>query len=183
MRVLAKAQLEFYWTANGRLPKRIIYYRHGLSDSQLRQFNVYDDVLESCPKNDFRKKEIEEIAEACREVLAKASDTKDKTSLPKITVILVRKQNKLRFSPRDRVCLDEKMGNCRVGTVVDSGVTSPWFHDFYLQSHSVSKDEMTGVSGTARPTHYLVVHDDNNLSADQVQQLVTPILSTMIVQS
>jgi hypothetical protein len=40
--------------------------------------------------------------------------------------------------------------NCLPGTFVDRVVTSPYYEDFYLQSHS-------GIKGTARPTHYFIL--------------------------
>jgi hypothetical protein len=60
---------------------------------------------------------------------------------------------------------DQVIGNCRMGTVVDTVVTSPYCRDFYLQSHSPS-------AGCARPTHYRVAYDDINLCTDDIQALV-----------
>jgi eukaryotic translation initiation factor 2C len=37
-------------------------------------------------------------------------------------------------------------------------------NDFFLQAHA-------GLQGTTRPTHYTVVHDDNELKADVLQGL------------
>jgi hypothetical protein len=45
---------------------------------------------------------------------------------------------------------------------VDRGVTSVYGFDFFLQAHA-------GLQGTTRPTHYFVVHDENNLSPDVIQ--------------
>ena len=59
---------------------------------------------------------------------------------------------------------DEKW-NCKAGTVVDRGVTSVYWHDFFAQPHSA-------LQGTVRPTHYTMLHDDNNISADVIQKLV-----------
>lgn len=53
----------------------------------------------------------------------------------------------------------------RVGTVVDSKVTHPYAFDFYLQAHA-------GLQGTAKPTHYVVVADENAYTADKMQNLV-----------
>jgi eukaryotic translation initiation factor 2C len=50
------------------------------------------------------------------------------------------------------------------GTVVDTGVTHPRQFDFYLVAHAAGK-------GTARPTHYHVLLDENGLSADALQAL------------
>lgn len=49
------------------------------------------------------------------------------------------------------------------GTVVDSVVTHPTEHDFFLVSHA-------GIQGTSRPTHYHVLWDDNAMAADELQQ-------------
>jgi eukaryotic translation initiation factor 2C len=47
-------------------------------------------------------------------------------------------------------------------------ILSPFFplrfdFDFYLQAHA-------GLQGTVKPTHYTVVYDENNLSADDIQR-------------
>lgn len=35
--------------------------------------------------------------------------------------------------------------------------------DFYLQAHA-------GLQGTVKPTHYIVIYDENKLGADEIQQ-------------
>jgi eukaryotic translation initiation factor 2C len=58
--------------------------------------------------------------------------------------------------------------NCKPGTWVDRGVTSPYYRDFYLQSHS-------GIKGTARPTHYFTLVNDGISSCkttDDLRKLV-----------
>jgi len=52
--------------------------------------------------------------------------------------------------------------NCSSGTVVDREVVHPTQFDFYLQSHHVPR-------GTARPAHYSVLYDENDLTADTLQ--------------
>ena len=42
-------------------------------------------------------------------------------------------------------------------------LSSRFDFDFYLQAHA-------GLRGTVKPTHYTVVYDENNLSADDIQQ-------------
>jgi eukaryotic translation initiation factor 2C len=49
------------------------------------------------------------------------------------------------------------------GQVLDKGVTSVRDYDFYLQAHA-------GLQGTVRPTHYVVIYDENSLTADVIQQ-------------
>lgn len=50
------------------------------------------------------------------------------------------------------------------GTVVDRDVCHPWAFDFYLTAHAA-------IQGTTRPTHYYVLLDENNFTADQLQLL------------
>jgi eukaryotic translation initiation factor 2C len=69
---------------------------------------------------------------------------------------------------------DRGNANCKPGTYVDRVVTSPYYDDFYLQSHS-------GIKGTARPTHYfpLVVGNiDTCKTIAQIRKLVS-ILRTL----
>ncbi|TID18427.1 Piwi-domain-containing protein [Venturia nashicola] len=61
--------------------------------------------------------------------------------------------------------LQRTSSSTKPGTCVDSGITNPVYFDFYLQSHKAIK-------GTARPAHYFVLHDDNNFTAEQLQDLV-----------
>ncbi|WVQ69266.1 uncharacterized protein L199_007483 [Kwoniella botswanensis] len=74
---------------------------------------------------------------------------------PKITLIICAKRHHMRFFADVRRDTD-KTGNLLAGTVVDTDVTHPFAFDFYLQSHA-------GLQGTARPTHYVVVIDENNV--------------------
>ncbi|KAJ7754236.1 argonaute-like protein [Mycena maculata] len=90
-------------------PKRIIFYRDGVSEGQFKQ------VLEQ---------ELPLIKKAC------ASLNID----PKITVLVVGKRHHVRFFPQSERDGD-RSGNCRAGTVVDREVSHPTEFDFYLQSH------------------------------------------------
>ncbi|KAH9062680.1 argonaute-like protein [Lactarius vividus] len=82
---------------------------------------------------------------------------------PTITLIIVGKPRHVRFFPRSENEGD-RGGNCPAGTVVDSDVVNPVEFEFYLQSHG-------GVPGTARPTHYSVLVDENRFTADGLQAL------------
>ncbi|KAI0702894.1 argonaute-like protein [Cytidiella melzeri] len=90
-------------------PKRIIFYRDGVSEGQFKQ------VLE---------KELPLLQEACKRVGVK----------PNITVIVVGKRHHVRFFPKNPQDAD-RSGNCRAGTVVDTDIAHPTEFDFYLQSH------------------------------------------------
>jgi len=82
---------------------------------------------------------------------------------PKVTIIICGKRHHTRFYPTSEADAD-KTSNTKAGTVVDRGVTSVYNFDFYLQAHA-------GLQGSVRPTHYVVVIDQNNFGADEVQRL------------
>lgn len=52
----------------------------------------------------------------------------------------------------------------KAGTVVDNDITHPVDFDFFLVAH-------TSFKGTARPTHYNVIYDDNKFKAEVLQKM------------
>ena len=87
-----------------------------------------------------------------------------------VTLVVVGKRHHTRFYPTNKA--QTVRGNPMPGTVVDTTVTSVYNYDFFLQAHQ-------GLQGTARPAHYYVVHDENNITADQLQQMVRNLKSRM----
>ncbi|CAG8461331.1 16740_t:CDS:10, partial [Acaulospora morrowiae] len=85
------------------------------------------------------------------------------TYKPSITFVIVQKRHHIRFFPLDKKDAD-RTGNCLPGTVVESTITHPFEFDFYIQSHA-------GLQGTSRPTHYYILYDENQFSADGIQAL------------
>ncbi|KAH7092068.1 Piwi domain-containing protein [Paraphoma chrysanthemicola] len=135
------------WCNNnkGQLPKNILYYRDGVSDTQ------YSQVKEN---------ELPQIHKAYT-----AAAIHFKQSAPakcKLTAIVVAKRHHVRFMPqaKDKV----PNGNCKPGTLVDQGVTSPMFQDFYLQSHH-------SLQGSAKSAHYFVLVNEIGATEKQVQNL------------
>ncbi|KAI9188355.1 Protein argonaute-2 [Blastocladiella emersonii ATCC 22665] len=95
--------------------------------------------------------------EGIRSVLKKAG-AYDQT---RITFVTVQKRHHTRFfatNPSD----NDRSGNLKAGLVVDTGVTHPTDFDFFLQSQA-------GLQGTSRPTRYVVLHDENIWTADDLQ--------------
>ncbi|KAH8105885.1 argonaute-like protein [Cristinia sonorae] len=92
-------------------PKRILFYRDGVSEGQFRQ------VLDI---------ELPRIKRACESLNID----------PKITIIVVGKRHHVRFFPKTSNEGDKRSGNCFAGTVVDRDITHPIEQDFYLQSHA-----------------------------------------------
>ncbi|KAI0053586.1 argonaute-like protein [Auriscalpium vulgare] len=90
-------------------PKRIIFYRDGVSEGQFQQ------VLD---------KELPLLKKACERLGIN----------PQITMIVVGKRHHVRFFPASGQDAD-RSGNCPAGTVVDTKVVNPVEFDFYLQSH------------------------------------------------
>jgi eukaryotic translation initiation factor 2C len=82
---------------------------------------------------------------------------------PTITFVIAAKKHNMRFFSKTGKDVD-RSGNLPPGTVVDRTVVHPFAFDFYLQAHA-------GLIGTARPTHYVVLVDENNFKADTLQQL------------
>ncbi|CUA70377.1 Protein argonaute-1 [Rhizoctonia solani] len=90
-------------------PKRLIYYRDGVSEGQFPQ------ILSI---------ELPAIQAACK---------RHKIN-PTITVVVVGKRHHVRFFPTHGG--EDRSGNCPAGMVVDDVVGHPTEFDFYLQSHA-----------------------------------------------
>lgn len=130
-------------------PKRIIFYRDGVSEGQFKQVLEKELPLVRGPSGmhsaDIYRLLIQDPSEACKE----------SNINPKITVIIVGKRHHVRFFPTAGG--GDKSGNCPAGTVVDRDVVHPTEFDFYLQSHG-------GLLGTSRPAHYSILHDENGFT-------------------
>lgn len=132
--------LKAFRAKNGRLPQRILFYRDGVSEGQFRKvMEVEVDMLRKAFKGGYGD------------------------NPPKLTFVIVQKRHHTRFEPTNQREADRN-GNCRPGTVVDTGIVVKQEFDFFLQSHA-------SLLGTGRPTHYRVLVDDNNFKADNFQSL------------
>jgi eukaryotic translation initiation factor 2C len=101
----------FYRIANVK-PKRLVIYRDGVSEGQVRKVLV-NEV--SAIQNSFAKLEA--------------------GYKPGLTFVTIQKRHHVRLFPMDRAATD-RSGNATAGTVVDTDIVHPSEYDFYLQSHS-----------------------------------------------
>lgn len=134
------------------LPKRIIFFRDGVSETQFYK------VLEE---------ELQAIKLAC---------SRFPNYKPPITFAVVQKRHHTRLFPNDTIPSTRNQSNDEnvpPGTVVDTVITHPKEFDFYLCSH-------WGVKGTSRPTHYHVLWDENRFTSDEFQKLVYNLCYTFV---
>ncbi|PPJ54695.1 hypothetical protein CBER1_05999 [Cercospora berteroae] len=123
----------------GQAPKRILYYRDGVSEDQ------YYQVL---------SEEVDTIQKALPDVA--------------ITAIVVGKRHHTRFFCADEKTSYKERGqingNARPGLLVDKVITQPatadGFRDFFLQSHAA-------IRGTAKSAHYIVIRNDKKCKLDK----------------
>ena len=129
-------------------PENVLYYRDGVSESQ------YSDVLE---------KELSTIKNA----FIQAADL-FKQPVPefKTTAVIVTKRHSTRFFPHRKDDAMPVNRNCKPGLLVDSAITSPYYTDFYLQSHNAIK-------GTARSSHYFVLKNEMDMEISDLEDLVS----------
>jgi eukaryotic translation initiation factor 2C len=149
LKEMVKERLEVWRKYNKSLPKKILLYRDGVSEGQ------YTLVL---------NQELPHFEAAFKDLYGQ------KTSWPKMAVIVVGKRHHTRFYATKLEDADynpqRQKGslNTKPGTVVDRGITGTTYHEFYLQAHQ-------GLQGTARPAHYVVIKDDIGFNANSLEQI------------
>jgi eukaryotic translation initiation factor 2C len=135
---------------NHNLPTKLIVYRDGVSESQFTM---------------VRDKEVTAIEAAISELYDDLYGNND-IPHPKLLVICTIKRHHTRFFPianSPRSIRDDN-GNPRPGCVVDSGITLLNYENFYLQSH-------TAIKGTARSTHYMVLHNSARTPLRDIEKM------------
>ncbi|XP_031771668.1 protein argonaute-2 isoform X2 [Apis florea] len=136
-------QLKYFFGITRQKPQKLIFYRDGVSEGHLKQ------VIH---------KELSAIKRAIAR-LEKSNDIK----IP-ITFLVVQKRHHVRFFPTDVKNSDDKNFNVQAGTIVDTEITHPTHIDFYLVSH-------TSIQGTARPTKYRCICNENQMPENEIEQL------------
>ncbi|EJF65736.1 Piwi-domain-containing protein [Dichomitus squalens LYAD-421 SS1] len=134
-------------------PKNIFFYRDGVSEGEFEQVAQYEIPL--------IKGELEYTPHPHSEAFRKSKIPEQHH--PRLLFVIVGKRHHVRFFPKSPQDAD-KSGNCPSGLLVDDHITNPNYEDFYLQSHS-------GLLGTSRPTHYVVLANETGLDSKTIQLL------------
>ncbi|UYV61027.1 AGO3 [Cordylochernes scorpioides] len=141
---MIKTLLKAYYKTNSQRPQSILFFRDGVSEGQ------FQEVL---------RDELSEIKRACAD-LSKVTDPYN----PTITFVVVQKRHHARFKPENPHQSSGKCGNIPPGTTVDTDIIHPHNFDYYQCSH-------LGIQGTSRPTKYVVLHDENKFTSDEMQEM------------
>ncbi|KAJ7747641.1 argonaute-like protein [Mycena maculata] len=161
LRDMLVERLLVYEKKNEVLPRRIIVFRDGVSEGQ------FDIVI---------REEKAQILEAFQKLSTEARGPEPYR--PLVSIVICGKRHHARFYPTSSNLADLN-GNTLPGTVVDKGVTAVFDFDFYLQASLPNNQAYiplnflqahAGLQGTVKPTHYTVVYDELNLTADELQK-------------
>ncbi|KAF7464635.1 hypothetical protein GHT09_006330 [Marmota monax] len=179
LKVFMTGALNKWYKHNHSLPARIIVYRDGVGDGQLKTIVEYEvpQLLSSVTESSSNISVF--YSEILYFNLKDKTTTKTKTAklhelvlvdfflffssvVPscRLSVIVVRKKCMPRFFTE----MNHTVQNPPLGTVVDAEATRPKWYDFYLISQ-------TACRGTVSPTYYNVIYDDNCLKPDHMQRL------------
>ncbi|KAI9697774.1 MAG: hypothetical protein M1836_004450 [Candelina mexicana] len=152
-------RLKAWHKHNKYLPGSILFYRDGVSESQFTH---------------VKNVELPQIVAGCEDAFRSIPAAEGSTSYkPAITLVVVGKRHQTRFYPPNnakQLGRSEKdtgvvlHNNFRPGLVVDTRICSPYYFDFYLQSHA-------GIKGTSRSAHYWVLENGMNFTSDALQEL------------
>ena len=140
--------------------KNIVIYRDAVNAKQQISIRKSEIPVIKNAISDVSKKLEEEIEEKkTKEIINPFKDTK-------WILILVSKMNeiKLFLEGNNGGNNQNDVYNVPVGTLVDRVITNQDKYDFYLNSAQSSQ-------GTCSSTHYIVLHDDTELSANQIYKL------------
>ncbi|KAL8642528.1 MAG: hypothetical protein Q9228_000792 [Teloschistes exilis] len=134
--------------------ERLDFWRSRNQNALPTRIVIYRDGISEGQYHTLLVDELPQIREACMKRYPGGRG-------PKISLIVCGKRHHTRFYPTSN---PDRSGNPPNGTVVDRGITMEKGWDFYLQAHSA-------IQGTARPTHYVVLLEENGLRADDLEAL------------
>ena len=139
--------LSYRKKTEGKMPTHVVILRDGVSEGQFKM------VLQ---------KELSQV----KQVIAN-NYNKLKIKEPLLTCLTVQKRHKVRFMRKEPV-KDFKGNfdyNIQPGTVVDSDITPPNAHSFYLAPHKA-------IQGTARAPYIYMIYDEIKFSQDSAQAMI-----------
>nr|AAS82600.1 putative argonaute protein [Zea mays] len=112
--MIRELMISFY-KRTGKKPKRIIFYRDGISEGQFNHVLLL---------------EMDAIRKACASL--------EDGYLPPVTFVVIQKRHHTRLFPgvHGRRDVTDRSGNILPGTVVDTEICHPREFDFYLCSHA-----------------------------------------------
>uniref|UniRef100_A0A7E4ZTR8 Piwi domain-containing protein n=1 Tax=Panagrellus redivivus TaxID=6233 RepID=A0A7E4ZTR8_PANRE len=126
--------------ARGFPPERVFVFRNGCPEGQ------YNTVLAT---------EVRAITRAMQSAGCHAT----------LSFITTNKLHNVRFMKENAVRSEQPAEqNIPSGTIIDTKVVHPVYHEFYLNAH-------TAIQGTAKTPRFTVLYDDNHLSSDALQLL------------
>ena len=143
---MMKELLVAYKKRDNDLPRKIFFYRDGVSEDQ------FDQVKEL---------EINKLDSLLTDLYSLEGQ-----ALASLTFIVVQKRHRMRFFEESiPQCHKElSLKNPSPGTVIDDSITGPEKEDFYLYSHWNEK-------GTSRPSHYHVIRNDSKYKIETLQAI------------
>ena len=158
-----------YFETSQDLPDNILFYRDGVSESQFGM---------------VRSEELHQIEKGAQKAFkALQSRTSKEQWKPNVTLLVAVKRHHARFFPsidiptraQDQIKKDPRDGprldpNVGPGLVVDTDIIKPDQFSFYVQSHH-------SPLGTAKSTHYVVIHDDYGYKPSHLQIVVSSAFS------
>ncbi|GBE81691.1 Protein argonaute [Sparassis crispa] len=158
--MLVALQEWYNFRKRSQLPKTILFYRDGVSEGEFEK--VFNEEI------GYIRNALNTAIEGIMHAATRSGIQRSAPDNPQLIFIVVGKRHHIRFFPQNPHDSD-KSGNCPTGFVVEDQVTntelfSEHYKDFYLQSHS-------GIIGTSRPAHYIVLQNETSLGLQHLQQV------------
>ena len=150
---MVEERVRLYRTHRNKFPRKLIFYRDGLSEAQLDMCRIH---------------ELPDI----RQGITRAKDGNNSIPDPEVLLICTIKRHHARFfretnDTQNRHLFDHN-NNPLPGCLIDNTVTHGQNEDFFLYSHEA-------LQGTAKPTHYMVLENDNDEHLTEIASMVSPI--------
>ena len=127
--------------------KNIVIYRDGVNEKMMKFLEIYEKKLIIDSLNEVKEKypEVYSNSKLCWIIVSKINDIK--------MFVEVNQQDYQSY-----------VDNIPIGLIVDQEITDNYYYDFYLNSAFSGQ-------GTNSSTHYTVLYDDSDLTANQIYKL------------